>query len=152
MRTNSKLVLSVGLAAATLVLVLANTVSGMVLRTGLVPVLGLGAIAPAVGSICFVMEAKVISGSRFAGCKRNYRHDTWFDSYRVPSSHRVPGPNLRSHLRARYNRAWGGRGHNNDKDRNFSCGHQVNFLICQRQTAKNALIVWGINEYVLSSK
>jgi hypothetical protein len=44
MRTNSKLVLSVGLAAATLALVLANTVSGVVLRTGLVPVLGLGVL------------------------------------------------------------------------------------------------------------
>ena len=56
MRTNSKLVLSVGLAAATLVLVLANIVSGMVLRTGLVPVLGLGAIAPAVAA--FVLSWK----------------------------------------------------------------------------------------------
>jgi hypothetical protein len=48
--TNSKLVLAVGLAAATLALVLANTVSGLVLQTGLVPVLGLGAIAPAVAA------------------------------------------------------------------------------------------------------
>ena len=56
MRTNSKLVLSVGLAAATLALVLANTVSGMVLRTGLVPVLGLGANAPAVAA--FVLSWK----------------------------------------------------------------------------------------------
>jgi hypothetical protein len=50
MRTNSKHILAVGLAATTLALVLANTVSGVVLRTGLVPVLGLGAIAPAVGA------------------------------------------------------------------------------------------------------
>lgn len=56
MITNSKLVLSVGLAAATLALVLANTVSGVVLRTGLVPVLGLGAIAPAVAA--FVLSWK----------------------------------------------------------------------------------------------
>jgi hypothetical protein len=51
MRTNSKLVLAVGLAAATLALVLANTLSGMVLRTGLVPVLGLGAIPLAVAAL-----------------------------------------------------------------------------------------------------
>jgi hypothetical protein len=44
MTTNSKVVLSVGLAGATLALVLANTVSGVVLRTGLVAELGLGAI------------------------------------------------------------------------------------------------------------
>jgi hypothetical protein len=50
MRTNPKLVLSVGLAAGALALILANTVSGVVLRTGLVPVLGLGAIAPAVAA------------------------------------------------------------------------------------------------------
>jgi hypothetical protein len=56
MRTNSKLGLSVGLAAVTLALVLANTVSGVVLRTGLVPVLGLGAIAPAVAA--FVLSWK----------------------------------------------------------------------------------------------
>jgi hypothetical protein len=56
MRTNSKLVLAVGLAAAALALVLANTVSGVVLRTGLVPVLGIGAIAPAVAA--FVMSWK----------------------------------------------------------------------------------------------
>jgi hypothetical protein len=56
MRTNSKHVLSVGLAAATLALVLANTVSGVVLRTGLVPVFGLGAIAPAVAA--FVLSWK----------------------------------------------------------------------------------------------
>jgi hypothetical protein len=50
MRTNSKVVLAVGLAGATLALVLTNTVSDVVLRTGLVPVLGLGAIAPAVAA------------------------------------------------------------------------------------------------------
>jgi hypothetical protein len=47
---NTKLVLAVGLAGVTLALVLANTVSGVVLRTGLAPVLGLGAIAPAVAA------------------------------------------------------------------------------------------------------
>jgi hypothetical protein len=51
MKTNSKLLLSVGLAAATLALVLANTVSGMVLRTGLVPELGIGAIPLAVAAL-----------------------------------------------------------------------------------------------------
>jgi hypothetical protein len=51
MRTNSKVVLSVGLAAATLALVLANTVSGVVLRTGLVPELGIGAIPLAVAAL-----------------------------------------------------------------------------------------------------
>jgi hypothetical protein len=51
MRTNSKLVLAVGLAAATLALVLANTLSGVVLRTGLVPVLGIGAIPLAVAAL-----------------------------------------------------------------------------------------------------
>jgi hypothetical protein len=56
MKTNSKHILSVGLAGATLALVLANTVSGVVLRTGLVPVLGLGAIAPAVAA--FVLSWK----------------------------------------------------------------------------------------------
>jgi hypothetical protein len=56
MRTNSKLVLSVGLAAATLALVLANTLSGVVLRTGLVPVLGIGAIPLAVAA--FVLSWK----------------------------------------------------------------------------------------------
>jgi hypothetical protein len=50
MKTNLKLVLAVGLAAATLAMILANTVSGLVLQTGLVPVLGLGAIAPAVAA------------------------------------------------------------------------------------------------------
>ena len=48
--TNSKLVLAVGLAAAALALVLANTLSGVVLRTGLVPVLGIGAIPLAVAA------------------------------------------------------------------------------------------------------
>src|ERR671923_1518220 len=56
MRTNSKLVLAVGLAGATLALVLANTVSGVVLRTGLVPVLGIGAIPLAVAA--FVVSWK----------------------------------------------------------------------------------------------
>jgi hypothetical protein len=51
MRTNSKLLLAVGLAAATLALVLANTVSGVVLRTGLVPELGIGAIPLAVAAL-----------------------------------------------------------------------------------------------------
>jgi hypothetical protein len=51
MRTNSKSVLAVGLAAATLALVLANTISGVVLRTGLVPVLGIGAIPLAVAAL-----------------------------------------------------------------------------------------------------
>jgi hypothetical protein len=51
MRTNSKLVLAVGLAGAALALVLANTVSGVVLQTGLVPVLGLGAIPLAVAAL-----------------------------------------------------------------------------------------------------
>jgi hypothetical protein len=53
---NPKHVLSVGLAAAALALVLANTVSGVVLRTGLVPVIGIGAIAPAVAA--FVVSWK----------------------------------------------------------------------------------------------
>jgi hypothetical protein len=48
---NSKVVLSVGLAAAALALVLANTVSGVVLRTGLVPVIGIGAIPLAVAAL-----------------------------------------------------------------------------------------------------
>ena len=56
MRTNSNLGLSVGLAAVTLALVLANTLSGVVLRIELVPVLGLGAIAPAVAA--FVLSWK----------------------------------------------------------------------------------------------
>jgi hypothetical protein len=56
MKTNSTLVLAVGLAGATLALVLANTIGGVVLRTGLVPVLGLGAIAPAVAA--FVLSWK----------------------------------------------------------------------------------------------
>jgi hypothetical protein len=51
MRTNSKLVLAVGLAGATLALVLANTLSGMVLQAGLVPVLGIGAIPLAVAAL-----------------------------------------------------------------------------------------------------
>jgi hypothetical protein len=50
MKTNSKLLLAVGLAGATFALVLANTVSGVVLRTGLVSELGLGAIPLAVGA------------------------------------------------------------------------------------------------------
>jgi hypothetical protein len=56
MKTNSTLVLAVGLAGATLALVLANTIGGVVLRTGLVPVLGLGAIVPAVAA--FVLSWK----------------------------------------------------------------------------------------------
>ena len=51
MRTNSKLVLAVGLAGATLALVLANAVSGVMLRTGLVPELGVGAIPLAVAAL-----------------------------------------------------------------------------------------------------
>jgi hypothetical protein len=51
MRTNSKLVLAVGIAGAVLALVLANTVSGVVLRTGLVPELGIGAIPLAVAAL-----------------------------------------------------------------------------------------------------
>jgi hypothetical protein len=51
MRTNSKLVLAVGLAGATLALVLTNTVSGVVLRTGLVPELGISAIPLAVAAL-----------------------------------------------------------------------------------------------------
>ena len=51
MRTNTKLLLAVGLAAATFALVLANTVSGVVLRTGLVPELGIGAIPLAVAAL-----------------------------------------------------------------------------------------------------
>jgi hypothetical protein len=54
--TNSKHVLSLGLAAAALAMILANTVSGVILQTGLVPVLGLGAIAPAVAA--FVLSWK----------------------------------------------------------------------------------------------
>jgi hypothetical protein len=48
---NPKHVLSVGLAGATLALVLANTVSGVVLQTGLVPVIGIGAIPLAVAAL-----------------------------------------------------------------------------------------------------
>jgi hypothetical protein len=51
MRTNSKLLLAVGLAAATFALILANTVSGVVLRTGLVPELGIGAIPLAIAAL-----------------------------------------------------------------------------------------------------
>ena len=51
MKTNSKLLLAVGLAAATLALVIANTVSGTVLRIGLVPELGIGAIPLAVAAL-----------------------------------------------------------------------------------------------------
>jgi hypothetical protein len=50
-RTNSKLALSVGPAGATLALVLTNTVSGVMLRTGLVPELGIGAIPLAVAAL-----------------------------------------------------------------------------------------------------
>ena len=51
MRTNSKLVLAVGLAGGTLALVLTNTVSYVVLRTGLVPELGISAIPLAVAAL-----------------------------------------------------------------------------------------------------
>jgi hypothetical protein len=51
MTTNSKLLLAVGLAGATFAFVLANTVSGVVLRTGLVPELGIGAIPLAVAAL-----------------------------------------------------------------------------------------------------
>ncbi|MDQ3853984.1 MAG: hypothetical protein M3299_14265 [Thermoproteota archaeon] len=51
MRINSKLLLALGLAGTTLALVLANTLSGVVLRTGLVPVIGIGAIPLAVGAL-----------------------------------------------------------------------------------------------------
>ena len=51
MKTNSRLVLAVGLSAATLALVLANTLSGVVLRTGLVPELGIGTIPLAVAAL-----------------------------------------------------------------------------------------------------
>jgi hypothetical protein len=48
--TNSKVILAVALAGATLALVLTNTVAGVVLRTGLVPVLGIGAAPLAVAA------------------------------------------------------------------------------------------------------
>ena len=48
--TNSKVILAVALAATTLALVLTNTVAGVVLRTGLVPVLGIGAVPLAVAA------------------------------------------------------------------------------------------------------
>jgi hypothetical protein len=51
MTTNSKLLLAVGLAGATFALVLSNTVSGEVLRTGLVPELGIGAIPLAIAAL-----------------------------------------------------------------------------------------------------
>jgi hypothetical protein len=51
MKTNSKLLLAVGLAGATFTLVLANTVSGVVLRTGLVAELGIGAIPLAIAAL-----------------------------------------------------------------------------------------------------
>jgi hypothetical protein len=51
MTTNSKLLLAVGLAGATFAFVLANTVSGVVLRTGLVPELGIGAIPLAIAAL-----------------------------------------------------------------------------------------------------
>ena len=51
MKTNSKVILAVGLAAATLALVMANTVGGVVLRTGLVPVLGIGALPLAIAAV-----------------------------------------------------------------------------------------------------
>ena len=47
---NSKVILAVALAATTLALVLTNTVAGVVLRTGLVPVLGIGAVPLAVAA------------------------------------------------------------------------------------------------------
>jgi hypothetical protein len=57
MTTNLKLVLAVGLAAATLVLFLINTIAGVaVLRAGLGPVLGIGAIVLAVAA--FVLSLK----------------------------------------------------------------------------------------------
>jgi hypothetical protein len=49
--TNSKVILAVALAAITLALVLINTVAGVVLRTGLVPVLGIGAVPLAVAAL-----------------------------------------------------------------------------------------------------
>ena len=64
MRTNSKLLLAVGLAGATFALVLANTLSGVVLRTGLVSELGLGAIPLAVAALVVSWNQKsfVVSG------------------------------------------------------------------------------------------
>jgi hypothetical protein len=57
MTTNLKLVLAVGLAAATFVLFLINTIAGVaVLRAGLGPVLGIGAIVLAVAA--FVLSLK----------------------------------------------------------------------------------------------
>jgi hypothetical protein len=51
MKANSKVILAVGLAAAAFALVLANTVGGVVLRTGLVPVLGIGAVPLAAAAL-----------------------------------------------------------------------------------------------------
>jgi hypothetical protein len=51
MKTNSKVMLAVGLAAAAFALVLANTLGGVVLRTGLVAVLGIGAVPLAVAAL-----------------------------------------------------------------------------------------------------
>lgn len=55
--TNTKLTLSVGLAAATLTLVLTNSIGGVVvLQAGLAPVFGIGAIVLAVAA--FVLSHK----------------------------------------------------------------------------------------------
>jgi hypothetical protein len=54
--TNSKLVLAIGLAAATLVVFLAVTASGGALRAGLAPWPGIGAIVLATGA--FVVSSK----------------------------------------------------------------------------------------------
>jgi hypothetical protein len=54
--TNSKLVLAVGLAAATLVVFLAATLSGGALRAGLAPWPGIGAIVLATAA--FVVSWK----------------------------------------------------------------------------------------------
>jgi hypothetical protein len=51
MKINSKVILAVGLAAAAFALVLANTVGGVVLRTGLVPVFGIGAVPLAIAAL-----------------------------------------------------------------------------------------------------
>lgn len=57
--TNIKLALAVGLAAATLALILTNAIAGvMVIQAGLAPVFGIGAIALAIAAFVLSLNQK----------------------------------------------------------------------------------------------
>jgi hypothetical protein len=113
--TNLKNVLSVGLAAATLVVFLTVTISGGALRAGLAPWPGIGAIVPA--TLAFVVSWKhrsflvagLLAASGVTGIIAGVINTQYFAVIVFP------GPHSRSHNRAWDTRARSGKGHGDSK-------------------------------------